>query len=84
MGRDDRSVPGEADISVLLLAEDLSVTPDRCSHGVTWDDECKECEIIGITDTLERWEPRVAALKTKPEELQNDANPTTHTVYDRR
>ena len=57
---------------------------DKCSHGVTWDEECRECEIISITDTLKRWEPRVAALRTKLEELQNDAKPERSEIYDRR
>jgi hypothetical protein len=32
---------------------------DRCSHGKTWDEECKECALVSAREFVRRWAPLV-------------------------
>jgi hypothetical protein len=40
-----------------------------CSHGVRWDDPCKECEIVSLRETIEVFEPKVIRAKQRLAEL---------------
>lgn len=42
---------------------------DQCGHGKLWKEPCAECEIVWLTNSLERDEPRVARDRAKLNQL---------------
>ena len=38
---------------------------DKCSHGVKWGDECKECQLVWDRELVRRWKPEVEAAERR-------------------
>ena len=39
--------------------------PDKCSHGVTWENHCRECEYIADLETVRLFAPIVCAAECR-------------------
>jgi len=39
--------------------------PDKCSHGVTWENHCLECEYISDLETVRLFAPIVYAAECR-------------------
>lgn len=48
----------------------FSTIGDGCSHGVSWDDECIECEKVGLRNFIENWGGKVDEAKQRLAELE--------------
>lgn len=42
---------------------------DQCSHGKLWTQDCKECEIVSLTEWLEKMEPRIKRDRARLDRL---------------
>jgi hypothetical protein len=45
---------------------------DRCSHGKTWDEKCKECDLVWNREIVRRWAPVVEEAQRAIEEAERE------------
>lgn len=49
---------------------------DQCSHGIKWQHECPQCELVSAREMVRRWKPEVEAAERRIEELTKPAETT--------
>lgn len=45
---------------------------DQCSHGVKWQHECAQCELVSARELVRRWKPEVEAAERRIAELTKE------------
>lgn len=45
-------------------------TPEKCGHGMSFDEFCRECEILWAKEFIEYYERKLAAKKKRLAELK--------------
>lgn len=53
---------------------------DRCSHGKTWDEDCRECDLVSARETVRRWKPVVEEAERVITEAGNENAQTSATA----
>jgi hypothetical protein len=43
-----------------------------CSHGKTWDEKCKECDLVWNREIVRRWAPVVEEAQRAIEEAERE------------
>ena len=43
---------------------------DRCSHGITWDTNCIQCELVQCYNFVQTWGPKVDKARARMHEIQ--------------
>ncbi|KAA1012976.1 hypothetical protein FVF58_09280 [Paraburkholderia panacisoli] len=43
----------------------MKMIGDKCSHGVKWGDECRECQLVWDRELVRRWKPEVEAAERR-------------------
>ncbi|HEX8894399.1 MAG TPA: hypothetical protein VF783_13805 [Terriglobales bacterium] len=44
-----------------------------CGHGVAWDRDCPECQLVWDRELVRRWKPEVEAAERRIEEMEREA-----------
>lgn len=42
----------------------------KCSHGIAWQDECHECDVVWAREVLRHWQKPVAEAQRVVEEVE--------------
>lgn len=45
---------------------------DQCSHGKLWTEDCKECEIVSLSEWVEKMEPRLKRDRARLDRLRKE------------